>query len=41
VETVGSFDDEAAAEASNALAADYVRENLDECELTRTAVRCA
>jgi hypothetical protein len=39
VETVRLLHDEAAAEASNELAADYVRENLGECELTRTAVR--
>ena len=40
VETVRLFHDKAAAEASK-LAADYVRANLAECELTRTAVRCA
>ena len=41
VETVRLFHDKAAAEASNELAADYVRANLGECELMRTAVRCA
>jgi hypothetical protein len=38
VETVSVFHDRAAAEASNELASDYVRENLGEFELTRTAV---
>lgn len=38
VETVSIFHDKAAAEASNELASDYVRENLGEFELTRTAV---
>jgi hypothetical protein len=36
VETVSVFHDKAAAEASNELAADYVREKLGEFELTRT-----
>jgi hypothetical protein len=38
VETVSIFHDKATAEASNELASDYVRENLGEFELTRTAV---
>ena len=38
VETVSIFHDKAAAEASNELASDYVRENLGEFELARTAV---
>jgi hypothetical protein len=38
VEAVGIFHDKAAAERSNALAAEYVRENLDEFELTLTAI---
>ena len=38
VETVSIFHDRAAADASNELASDYVRENLAEFELTRTAV---
>lgn len=38
VETVSIFHDKAAAEASNELASDYVRENLGEFELRRTAV---
>ncbi len=38
VETVSIFHDKAAADASNELASDYVRENLGEFELTRTAV---
>ena len=41
VETVRLLHDAADAEASNELAADYVRENLGEFELMRTAVRCA
>ena len=36
VETVSVFHDKAAAEASNELASDYVREKLSEFELTRT-----
>jgi hypothetical protein len=36
VETVSVFHDKAAADASNELASDYVRENLGEFELTRT-----
>jgi len=35
---VSIFHDKPAAEASNELASDYVRENLGEFELTRTAV---
>jgi hypothetical protein len=38
VETVSIFHDKAAADASNELASDYVRENLGEFELTRTGV---
>ncbi|MGD0453216.1 MAG: hypothetical protein ABSB69_06425 [Solirubrobacteraceae bacterium] len=38
VETVSIFHDKAAADGSNELASDYVRENLDEFELTRTEV---
>jgi hypothetical protein len=38
VETISIFHDNTAAEASNELASDYVRENLGEFELTRTAV---
>jgi len=38
VETISVFHDKAAADASNELASDYVRENLGEFELTRTAV---
>jgi hypothetical protein len=38
VETVSIFDDKASAAASNELASDYVRENLGEFELTRTAL---
>jgi hypothetical protein len=38
VETVSVFHDRAAADASDGLAADYVRENLGEFELTRTEV---
>jgi hypothetical protein len=38
VETISIFHDRASADASNELAADYVRENLGEFELTRTAV---
>jgi hypothetical protein len=38
VETVSIFHDNAAADASNELASDYVRENLGEFELTRTEV---
>ncbi len=38
VETVSIFHDKAAADASNELAFDYVRENLGEFELTRTEV---
>ena len=38
VETVSIFRDRASAEQSNELAADYVRENLGEFELTRTAI---
>ena len=38
VETVSVFHDKAAADASNELASDYVRENLGEFELMRTAV---
>jgi hypothetical protein len=38
VETVSVFRDKAAADASNALASDYVREKLGEFELTRTEV---
>jgi hypothetical protein len=38
VETVSIFHDKAAADASNEVASDYVRENLGEFELTRTAV---
>ncbi len=38
VETVSIFHDEAAADASNDLAADYVRENLGEFGLTLTGV---
>ena len=36
VETVSVFHDKGAADASNELASDYVRENLGEFELTRT-----
>jgi hypothetical protein len=36
LETISIFHDKASAERSNELAADYVRENLDEFELTRT-----
>jgi hypothetical protein len=36
LETISIFDDKASAERSNELAADYVRENLDEVGLTRT-----
>ena len=36
VETVSVFHDKAAADASDELASDYVRENLGEFELTRT-----
>jgi hypothetical protein len=38
VETVSIFRDRAAADASNELASDYVRENLGEFELARTEV---
>ena len=38
VETVSIFHDKVAADASNELASDYVRENLDEFELMRTDV---
>ena len=38
VETVSIFRDKAAADASNELASDYVRENLGEFALTRTEV---
>ena len=38
VETISIFHDKAAADASNELAAEYVREKLDEFHLTRTAV---
>lgn len=38
VETVSVFHDRAAADASNELASDYVREKLGEFELTRTAI---
>jgi hypothetical protein len=38
VETISIFHDKAAADASNELASDYVRENLGEFELTRTEV---
>jgi hypothetical protein len=38
VETVSIFRDKAAADASNELASDYVRENLGEFELTRTEI---
>jgi hypothetical protein len=38
VETVSIFHDRATADASNELAADYVRENLGAFELTRTEV---
>ena len=38
LETVSIFHDKAAADASNELALGYVRENLDEFELTRTEV---
>jgi hypothetical protein len=38
VETISIFHDKASADGSNELAADYVRENLGEFELTRTAV---
>jgi hypothetical protein len=38
VETIRIFHDKTSADRSNELAADYVRENLDEFELTRTAV---
>jgi hypothetical protein len=38
VETISIFHDRASAERSNELAADYVREKLDEFELTRTEV---
>ena len=38
VETVSIFHDKAAADASNELASDYVRDNLGEFELTRTEV---
>jgi hypothetical protein len=38
VETISIFHDKAAADASNALASDYVRENLSEFALTRTEV---
>jgi hypothetical protein len=36
LETISIFRDEASTEPSSELAADYVRENLDEFELTRT-----
>jgi len=36
LETVSVFHDKAAADASNALASDYVREKLGEFQLTRT-----
>jgi hypothetical protein len=36
LETISIFHDKASAERSNELAADYVRENLDEFQLTRT-----
>jgi len=36
LEAISIFHDRASAEQSNELAADYVRENLDEFELTRT-----
>jgi hypothetical protein len=38
VETVSIFQDKAAADASNELAFEYVRENLGEFELSRTEV---
>jgi hypothetical protein len=38
VETISIFHDKASADGSNELAADYVRENLGEFELTRTTV---
>jgi hypothetical protein len=38
VETISIFHDKASADESNQLAADYVRQNLGEFELTRTAV---
>ncbi len=38
VETISIFHDKASADRSDELAADYVRENLGEFELTRTAV---
>jgi hypothetical protein len=38
VETISIFHDRASADGSNELAADYVRDNLDEFELTRTEV---
>ena len=38
VETISIFHDKAAADASDELAAEYVREKLDEFHLTRTAV---
>jgi hypothetical protein len=38
VETISIFHDQASADGSNELAADYVRENLGEFELTRTEV---
>jgi len=38
VETISIFHDEAAATASNELAADYVRDNLGEFQLTRASV---
>ncbi len=38
VETVSIFQDRVAADASNNLAAEYVRENLSEFRLTRTEV---
>ncbi|HMD57555.1 MAG TPA: hypothetical protein VKG82_08805 [Solirubrobacteraceae bacterium] len=38
VETISIFHDKGSAEQSNELAAEYVRENLGEFELTRTAL---
>jgi hypothetical protein len=38
VETISIFSDEAAANASNELASDYVHQNLGEFELTRTEI---
>jgi hypothetical protein len=38
VETISIFHDKASADRSNELAAEYVRDNLEEFELTRTAV---